>query len=88
MIINKTKKSEFVTRKFKNFKLKLEKVKYSKLKLMEEFDGLVLSSLDFQVGYYSGKQSKKHWLIEDEDLKEMYENIFPCCDRARNKQNS
>ena len=47
MIINKTKKSEFVTWKFKNFKLKLEKVKYSKLKLMEEFDGLVLSSLDF-----------------------------------------
>ena len=40
---------------------------------MDEFDGLVPSSLEFQVGYFSGKQSKKHWLICDDDLKDMYD---------------
>ena len=54
---------------------------------MEEMDTLVPSSLDFQLGYFSGKQSKKHWLIEDGDLKEMYakdskRSIFLWCDRA------
>ena len=53
---------------------------------MEEFDNLVPSTTDFQVGYFSGKQSKKHWLIEDGDLKEMYDmasvkkNVFLWCD--------
>ena len=42
---------------------------------MEEFDSLVPNSMDFDIGYYSGKQNKKHWLIEENDLKEMYDNI-------------
>lgn len=59
-----------------------------KLKLMEEMDTLVPQSLDFQLGYYSGKQSKKHWLINDADLKDMYhahdsrQSVFLWCDRA------
>ncbi len=57
-----------------------------KLKIMEELDNLVPSTMDFHVGYFSGKQSKKHWLIEDGDLKEMYEmanvkkSVFLWCD--------
>lgn len=42
---------------------------------MEEFDSLVPNSMDFDIGYYSGKQNKKHWLIEENDLKEMYDNM-------------
>ena len=42
---------------------------------MEEFDTLVPNSMDFDVGYFSGKQSKKQWLIEDNDLKEMYDSM-------------
>ena len=59
-----------------------------KLKLMEEMDTLIPQSLDFQSGYYSGKQSKKHWLINDADLKDMYhahdsrQSVFLWCDRA------
>ena len=59
---------------------------------MEEFDTLVPSSLEFEIGYFSGKQSKKQWLIEEEDLKEMYCNmkknksVLLWCDRR--SQNS
>ena len=42
---------------------------------MEEFATLVLNSMDFDVGYFSGKQSKKQWLIEENDLMEMYESV-------------
>ena len=51
-------------------------------------DTLIPQSLDFQLGYYSGKQSKKHWLINDADLKDMYhahdsrQSVFLWCDRA------
>ena len=59
-------------------------IKALKLKLMEEMD---TSTLDFQLGYFSGKQSKKRWLIEEGDLKEMYakdskNSIILWCDRA------
>ena len=86
-IINKSKRSEFVTRELKTFTGIVETVKTLKLKLMEKLDTLVPSTLDFQVGYFSGKQSKKYWLIEDSDLKEMYDkdsrnSIFLWCDRA------
>ena len=50
-------------------------------------DTLVPPTLDFQLGYFSGKQCKKHWLIEDGDLKEMYakdskKSIFLWCDSS------
>ena len=66
-------------------------IKALKLKLIEEMDTLVPPTLDFQLGYFSGKQSKKHWLIEDGDLKEMYakdskKNILLWCDRADSEE--
>ena len=51
-------------------------------------DLLVPSTLDFQVGYFSGKQSKKNWLIDESDLRDMYDanesrkSIFLWCDSA------
>ena len=85
-IINKSKRSEFVTRELKTFTGVSGTIKALKLKLMEEMDSLVPPTLDFQLGYFSGKQSK-HWLIEDGDLKEMHakdskKSIFLWCDRA------
>ncbi len=36
---------------------------------LEELDTLVPSTMDFHVGYFIVKQSKKHWLIEHGDLR-------------------
>ena len=47
-----------------------------KLKLLEELDDLVQSQVEFDVGYFSGKQSKKHWLIGDDNLVQMYETSY------------
>ena len=58
-----------------NFSGRFESVRSIKLKLMEEFDTLVPNSMDFDVGYFCGKQSKKQWLIKENDLMEMYENV-------------
>ena len=74
-IINISKKSDFITRDMRSFSGRFESVRGLKLKLMEEFDTLVPSSLVFDVGYFSGKQSKKQWLIEETDLLEMYDNM-------------
>ena len=87
-IINKGKKSEFVTRDLKTFTGVFLSIKALKLKIIEEMDSLVPSTLDFQVGYFSGKQSKKNWLIDESDLKDMYDanesrkSIFLWCDSA------
>ena len=86
-IINKSKKSEFITCDMHGFDGRFESLRRLKLKLMEEFDDLVPSQVEFEVGYFSGKQSKKHWLIGDDDLVQMYEtvknksSIFLWCDR-------
>ena len=55
---------------------------------MEEFEGLVPETVEFEIGYFSGKQSKKQWLIGDEDIVQMYEtlkkpNILLWCDRKQ-----
>ena len=59
----------------RSFSGRFESIRSIKLKLLEEFDTLVPKSMDFDVGYFSGKQSKKHWLIEENDLTEMYVNV-------------
>ena len=74
-IINKSKKSDFITRDLRSFSGKFESIRSVKLKLMEEFDTLVPSSTDFNVGYFSGKQNKKQWLMDAGDLTEMYDGI-------------
>ena len=74
-IVNKSKKSELITRDMHGFRERFESLRRLKLKLTEEFDDLVPSQVEFSVGYFSGKQSKKHWLIGDDDLVQMYETM-------------
>ena len=42
---------------------------------MEEFEELVPATVDFQLGYFHGKQSAKHWLGTNADLNLMYQAI-------------
>ena len=45
------------------------------MKLIEEFGESVPPTTDFQVGYFHGKQSAKHWMVTNDDLTLMYESI-------------
>ncbi len=44
-------------------------------RLIETFGEQVPNTLDFQVGYFLGKQSKKFWIICQDDLKSMYQSL-------------
>ena len=46
-----------------------------KVKLMEEFSENVPKTLDFNVGYFAGKQNTKYWLMYQEDLNGMYKSL-------------
>ena len=41
---------------------------------MDEFGDQLPETMDFQVGYFHGKQSAKRWIVTHEDLNLMYEN--------------
>ena len=58
-----------------SFHDRFESVGILKLKLMEEFKENVPKSLEFGVGYFSGRQNAKHWLMCEEDLKGMYKSL-------------
>lgn len=67
-----------------------------KVKILEEFEEFVPSNLSFSVGYFDGKQSSKHWLYSQEDLKAMYDahasnpekDIRLWCDGKRDIENN
>ena len=42
---------------------------------MDEFKDHLPDTDDFIIGYYLGKRSCKMWLVTEEDLRSMYENI-------------
>lgn len=46
-----------------------------KSKLMDEFPAQVPSTMDFQLGYFIGKQSSKYWLMCQDDLESMYKTL-------------
>ena len=48
-----------------------------KLKLIDSFLEYVPSSPTFQVGYLEGCAHHKHWIVQQEDLKLMYESFNP-----------
>lgn len=58
-------------RELHRFNGKFDSVTSLKLKLMDEFGGLVPATTDFQVGYFHGKQSTKYWLMCQDDLEMM-----------------
>ena len=69
------KRSDFQTRQIHNFNTKLGSIAELRLKLIEEFGESVPPTTDFQVGYFHGKQSAKHWMVTNDDLTLMYESI-------------
>ena len=64
-----------MTRDVHQFHGKYTSIKDIKEKLKDEFKDHLPDTDDFQIGYYLGKQSCKMWLVTEEDLKSMYENI-------------
>ena len=65
-----------------------------KMKLMDKFPNQVPSSKNFQFGYFSGKQSSKHWFMCQEDLESMYKvldgktSVLLWCDGRASEQAS
>ena len=43
--------------------------------IKNEFKDCVPSDNSFQVGYFLGKNSSKHWLVSPEDLRSMYSSL-------------
>ena len=60
-----------------NMSDKFDSVNGLKLKLMDSFPEYVPSALTFQVGYLEGRGSQKRWIVQQEDLKMMYESFDP-----------
>ena len=60
--------------------------------IIDEFNEHVPSSSTFQMGYFEGKQSRKHWLVTQEDIDTMYStlslNIVLWCDARSQTSNS
>ena len=60
--------------------------------IIDEFNEHVPSSRTFQMGYFEGKQSRKHWLVTQEDINTMYStlslNIVLWCDARSQTSNS
>ena len=73
------KKSEFVIREIHRFDQRYTTIQELKEKIMEEFSDQLPETMDYQVGYFHGKQSAKR---SQEDLNLMYEskkeNILLC----------
>ena len=58
---------------------KFESIVGLKMKLMDEFGPLLPPTTDFQIGYFSGRQSTKYWLMCQEDL----DNMNRCVDKTK-----
>ena len=96
-IINTQKKSEVICRDLHGCNIKFESVTAIRVKLIDELGDQVPEKVDFNVGYYEGKQQAKIWLVSKEDLEMMYSNhskgdIILWCDgretRTKRKQDT
>ena len=54
--------------------MKFDSVTAIHVKLIDELGDQVPDKVDFNVGYYEGKQQAKIWLVSREDLEMMYSN--------------
>ena len=62
-------------RELHDFHSHFDSITSLKLKLMDQFSEYVPSTTEFQVGYFTGKQSSKHWLMCQADLDQMNETL-------------
>jgi len=71
-IINPLKKSDAVVRQLHRFKSKFDSLTALRVKLIDEFAETVPDTVNFNVGYFDGRQQAKLWLVTNEDLASMY----------------
>ena len=86
-IINSKKKSDFIIRDIHHFHGVFTSILDLKEKIMDEFGNDVPATTNFNVGYFSGRQSAKRWIMTREDLDLMYKNkkkdILLRCDACK-----
>ena len=61
-------------REVHRFNQRFATIQELKEKIMEEFSDQLPETMDYQVGYFHGKQSAKRWIMTQEDLNLMYES--------------
>ena len=76
-IVNPEKKTDFIILEMHSYHDRFESVGVMKIRMMEEFSEHVPKTLEFNVGYFSGRQSAKYWLMCQEDLNGMYKDKPP-----------
>ena len=92
-IINTEKRSEFVVREMRSHRRRFDSILEVKMAIKSEFKDSVPSGNNFQVGYFLGKRSSKHWLISPDDLPSMYQSlgskhdVMLWCDGAKSLTN-
>ena len=74
-IINPDKRSDFIVRELHGFHSQFDSITGLKVKLMDQFSENVPPTTEFQVGYFTGKQSTKHWLMCQADLDQMNKTL-------------
>ena len=62
-------------RELHGFHSQFDSITGLKVKLMDQFSEYVPPTTEFQVGYFTGKQSTKHWLMCQADLDQMNETL-------------
>ena len=71
-IISPANKKDSITRDLRKLNGKFSSVIDMKVKLLEEFQELLPCTTEFSVGYFHGRQSVKQWLMNQDDLTNMY----------------
>ena len=71
-IINPLKESDVVVRQLHRFNSKFDSLTAHWVKLIDEFAETVPDTVNFNVGYFDGRQQAKLWLVTDEDLDSIY----------------
>ena len=73
-IIGTGKCTQWITRQLHSFNGKFPSVTSIKVLRMEKLGDHVPDTINFNVGYFECKQSKKRWLCCQEDLESMYKS--------------
>ena len=72
-ITNPEKPSQFISRQLHHFDGKFDSITAIKVHLIDKFGDQVPQTINFNIGYFEGRQSKKRWLCCQEDLNAMYQ---------------
>lgn len=73
-ILNPHRKRDIIVRDMRKFNGRFKSIIEMKVKLLDEFQEHIPPIMTFDVGYFSGRPSAKHWIYTEDDLKMMYKN--------------